>query len=68
MQDLWNRLSRLLCVKSIVTIALTVVFSRMALDGRITADQFMTIFSIVVAFYFSTQAVKKEENNGSDTH
>ncbi len=48
----------LLTVKSIVTIMLTVVFSYLAVVGRISGEQFLTIFSVVVAFYFGTQYQK----------
>ena len=50
----------LLTVKSIVTIMLTVVFSYLAVVGRISGEQFLTIFS-VVAFYFGTQYQKGKE-------
>ena len=40
-----------LTVKSIVTIILTVIFSYLAVVGRISGEQFLTIFSVVVAFY-----------------
>lgn len=51
----------LLTVKSIVTIMLTVVFSYLAVVGRISGEQFLTIFSVVVAFYFGTQYQKGKE-------
>ena len=51
----------LLTVKSIVTIMLTVVFSYLAEVGRISGEQFLTIFSVVVAFYFGTQYQKGKE-------
>ena len=51
----------LLTVKSIVTIMLTVVFSYLAGVGRISGEQFLTIFSVVVAFYFGTQYQKGKE-------
>ena len=51
----------LLTVKSIVTIMLTVVFSYLAVVGRINGEQFLTIFSVVVAFYFGTQYQKGKE-------
>ena len=52
---------KLLTVKSIVTIMLTVVFSYLAVVGRISGEQFLTIFSVVVAFYFGTQYQKGKE-------
>ena len=54
-----EKLSKLINVKSIVTIALTVVFSVLALNGTITGEQFLTIFTTVIAFYFGTQHEKK---------
>ena len=56
-----NRLAKLINVKSIVTIVLTAVFSALSLKGRITPESFLTIFTVVIGFYFGTQA-KKEDN------
>ena len=56
----------LLTVKSIVTIILTVVFSYLAVMGRISGEQFLTIFSVVVAFYFGTQYQKGKEDTEND--
>ena len=56
-----NRLAKLINVKSIVTIVLTAVFSVLSLRGKITPESFLTIFTVVVGFYFGTQA-KKEDN------
>ncbi|WP_312071804.1 hypothetical protein [Anaerotignum propionicum] len=56
-------IQNLLTVKSIVTILLTVVFSYLAIDGRISGEQFLTIFSVVIAFYFGTQYQK---NSGGE--
>ena len=56
-----KQLAKLINVKSIVTITLTTVFSVLSLKGRITPESFLTIFTVVIGFYFGTQA-KKEEN------
>lgn len=53
-----ERLSKLLTVKSIVTIILTVLFAVVALKGNIP-QEVMTIFTTVIAFYFGTQATKE---------
>ncbi len=50
-----ERILRLLCVKSIVTILLTAVFAVLSLLGRIDTEQFMTVFTVIIAFYFGTQ-------------
>ena len=54
-----ERLSKLLTVKSIVTIVLTLVFAFLAILGRVTANEFLTIFTVVIGFYFGTQHEKK---------
>lgn len=53
-----NRLSKLLTVKSIVTIILTLVFSYLAIVGIIASEQVMTVFTVVISFYFGTQSEK----------
>ena len=55
-----KRLAALLSVKSIVTIILTCVFAHMAVTGRISQD-FMTIYAVVIAFYFGTQSQKVQD-------
>jgi hypothetical protein len=54
-----EKLVKLISVKSIVTILLTLVFSYLALVGIISAQDFMTVFTVVIAFYFGTQHEKK---------
>lgn len=53
-------LSKLLTVKSIVTMALTIVFCALSVTGAITGEQFLTIFTVVIGFYFGTQYEKKK--------
>ena len=53
-----NRLARLLCVKSLVTLALTGVFAALALRGEVSQD-FMTVYTVIIAFYFGTQSERK---------
>lgn len=48
----------LLQVQNMVTLILTLVFLYLAISGRVAADQFLTIFSVVIAFYFGSQAQK----------
>lgn len=59
MNKIINRLANLLSVKSIVTIILTVVFAYMAVTGQISQD-FMTIYAVIIAFYFGTQSQKMQ--------
>lgn len=53
-----ERLQKLLTVKSIVTIALTIVFCVLSLRGTLGPQYFLSIFTTVIAFYFGTQAKK----------
>ena len=58
MQEILKKLAELLRVKTIVTFAVVTVFSILALQGRIEADNVMIIVSMVVSFYFGTQHEK----------
>lgn len=57
-----ERITKLLTVKSIVTIISTIVFSYLAIVGKITAEQFMTVFTMIIGFYFGTQYEKKAKD------
>ena len=61
METLQKRLANLLTVKSIVTIVLTAVFAYLTCTGGVAADQFLTVFTVVIAFYFGTQAEKRQQ-------
>lgn len=68
MDKILKRLANLLSVKSIVTLVLTGVFAYMSVTGQISQD-FMTIYAVIIAFYFGTQSQKVQEaieNTGSD--
>jgi hypothetical protein len=54
-----ERIAKLLAVKSIVTIMLTVVFCMMTVRGSVSGEQFLTIFTVVIGFYFGTQHERK---------
>ena len=55
-----ERLAKLIDIKSIVTILLTLVFCYLSITGVIAAQLFMTIFVVVIGFYFGTQSEKKK--------
>lgn len=55
-----ERFSKLLTIKSIVTILLSVVFAYLSVMGQIGSTEFLTIFTVVIGFYFGTQSAKKE--------
>ena len=55
-----ERFARLVDVKSISTLTMVGVFAFLSVSGEISAEQFLTIFTTVIAFYFGTQASKKQ--------
>ena len=60
MEIIRKRIADLLSVKSLVTIVLTIVFAYMAVIGKISQD-FMTIYAVIIAFYFGTQSQKTQD-------
>lgn len=63
-----KRIANLMSVKSLVTLVLTGVFAYMAVTGNISQD-FMTIYAVIIAFYFGTQSQKAQaepEGTGRD--
>ena len=52
-----KRLGALLSVKSLVTLLLSGVFAYLAITGQ-TSQEFMTVYTVVIAFYFGTQTQK----------
>nr|DAV57935.1 MAG TPA: cytochrome B6-F complex subunit [Caudoviricetes sp.] len=51
-----DRFSKLLTVKSIITILLTVVASYLAIIGKFDIKE---IYLIIIGFYFGTQKIKE---------
>ena len=62
LNELIKRVCNLLCIKSIVTLALTYIFCRLALTGGISPAEFVAIFIVVINFYFEAQRNKKAES------
>ncbi len=56
--DILKNLANLIKVKTLVTLAVMVVFIALSLRGAITADNVMIVVSTVIAFYFGTQIEK----------
>ena len=59
-ETILKRLGALLSVKSLVTLTLTGVFAYLAITGQIAQD-FMTIYAVIIAFYFGTQSQKLQD-------
>ena len=53
-----EKFAKLIDVKSIVTLVLTGAFVYLAC-AKVVPQEFQTIFTVVISFYFGTQAAKK---------
>ena len=58
MKNLLQKITKLIDVKSLVTLCLTAVFCVLSVSGKVSAEQFLTIFTVVISFYFGTQFKK----------
>lgn len=63
-----EKLAKLINVKSIVTLTLAIVFAVLSLLGRVSPEQFLTIFTVIIGFYFGTQYQKKQAELDEDTN
>lgn len=60
MKEFFTRLTKLIDVKSIMTLSLTVGFLILVANKLIDGREFMTIYTMIVGFYFGVQATKRE--------
>lgn len=54
-----EKIAKLINVKTIITILLTIVFCFLSITGVIGAELFMTVFTVVIGFYFGNQSTKE---------
>ena len=67
MERIQERLANLLSVKSLVTVTLTVIFAGLSVQGSVSSEQFLTVFTVVISFYFGTQTQRKSTPAGDET-
>ena len=65
MELIKKRAANLLTIKSIVTLAMTALVAFLAIRGDISGDKVNTLFTIVIGFYFGTQANRTEAGGGT---
>ena len=58
MSQVLKKLAKLIDVKSIISLALTFVFCWLALGNFVPIEIFISVYSIVIGFYFGTQYEK----------
>ena len=63
-----DKICNLIDVKSIITISFTILFMILAIKGVIDPREVVTIYSVIISFYFGTQYEKKKnETQKNDT-
>ncbi len=55
-----EKLTKLIDIKSIVTLVTLAVFAYLATTKGITSEVFMNVFVMIIGFYFGTQSNKKD--------
>jgi uncharacterized protein YacL len=55
-----KNLIALISVKKIIALLLAFVFSYLSLIGNVTSEQFLTVFSIIIAFYFGQSTARQK--------
>jgi hypothetical protein len=55
-----ERLTELLCLKSLITMAVVGTFCYLTIQGRISEDNFQTIMAVVITYYFTRQTKYKK--------
>lgn len=58
-----EKLAKLVNVKSIITLIICGVFAYLSVIGQILPDQFLTIFTVIISFYFGVQHEKNKPTN-----
>lgn len=61
MQTIKQKLTKLIDVKSLVTLVLTAIFGLQTVRGYISSEQFLNVFTVVIAFYFGVQYQKNNK-------
>ena len=61
MKELWKKLSKLIDVKSLITLLFTVLVYKLSICEIISGEQVMMTYTTIIAFYFGTQSQKKKE-------
>ena len=66
MKELWQKLSKLIDVKSMITLLFTALVYKLAMKGIISGEQVMMTYTTIIAFYFGTQSQKNKGVTSND--
>lgn len=57
-----SKLSSLIEVKKIIALLVTIVFCVLAFNGGIQSTEFLTIFSLIIGYYFGASGTRQAIN------
>lgn len=60
MKEIFKKIAKLIDVKSIISLGTTFVFCYLALKELLSAEVFISVYSIIIGFYFGTQFEKNK--------
>lgn len=63
LKEIGTKIAKLINVKSIMTLVLTIIFCKLALAQVISGAEFLTIFTVIIGFYFGTQSTKNDKGD-----
>ncbi len=61
-----KQIAKLIDVKSIITLVLTVVFAILSVRGVISNSEFLSVFTLIIGFYFGVQHAKKNNTDSKE--
>lgn len=61
-----EKFKKLIDVKSIVTLVFTLVFSVLCFKGIIDSEKFISLYTMILAFYFGTQTEKNKNDKNEE--
>lgn len=61
-----KQIAKLIDVKSILTLVLTAVFAALSIRGAISSSEFLSVFTLIIGFYFGVQHAKKNNTDSKE--
>ncbi len=59
-----NKFMKLIEIKKIIALILTIVFCYLSITNSLAPEQFLTVFSLVIAFYFGQSTARQANREG----
>ena len=61
-----KKLAKLIDVKSIVTLVCLGVFAYLSIVGKVSAEQFLTVWTVIISFFFGSKIGKAEAEENKE--